>query len=115
MSRATLRRGCVYWARVPDDKRRPVLVVSTDARNELAADVLVVPLSSVLREGPWHVRLRAREGGVPVPSIAKCEQITTLRSDRLSSSALGAPLSPARMAAVERAILRAIGIPLEEP
>lgn len=109
------RRGRLYWARLPVDKRRPVLVVSPDLRNQLAGDVLVVPLTTVLRAGPWHVRLRKGEGGVAAPSMIKCEQITTLRREMLGEAALGPALSVRRMAAVERGILRAIGVPVDEP
>jgi mRNA-degrading endonuclease toxin of MazEF toxin-antitoxin module len=86
--------------------------VSPDIRNRLASDVIVVPLSSVLREAPTHVRLRAREGGLDRPSVAKCEQITTLRRDRLAARPIGGNLAPARMVEIEKAILRAIGIPV---
>jgi mRNA interferase MazF len=109
------RRGHLYWVQIPDEpggKRRPALVVSPDARNRLANDVIVVPLSSVLREAPTHVRLRAREGGLPRSSMAKCEQITTLRRDRLVPHPLGGQLAPARMGAIEKAVLRAIGVPI---
>ena len=61
---ATPRRGYVYRARL--DRRRPVLVISPDYRNERASDVLVIPCSTRLRDAPTHVRLRAREGGVPI-------------------------------------------------
>jgi mRNA-degrading endonuclease toxin of MazEF toxin-antitoxin module len=107
------RRGHLYWARLPQGKRRPVLVVSPEARNQRASDVIVVPVSTVLRHGPWHVHLRRREGGLPQPSVAKCEQITTLPKDVVDQTPLGGPLSPERMALVERAILRAIGIPVD--
>jgi len=109
------RRGCLYWVLIPDEpggKRRPALVVSPDVRNRLANDVIVVPVSTVLREAPTHVRLRAREGGLPRPSITKCEQITTIRRDRLLPRALGGAVSSARMVEVEKAILRAIGVPV---
>lgn len=106
-----LRRGHIYWARLPGDKRRPVLVVSPEERNALASDVIVVPLSTVLRQGPWHVPLRRHEGGVPLASIAKCEQITTLARDLVDEASLGTAVAPARMREVERAILRAIGVP----
>jgi mRNA-degrading endonuclease toxin of MazEF toxin-antitoxin module len=96
----------------PSGKRRPALVVSPDVRNRLATDVIVVPLSSVLHEAPTHVRLRAREGGLPRPSMAKCEQITTLRRDRLVPRPLGGQLAPARMGEIEKAVLRAIGVPI---
>ncbi len=109
------RRAHIYWVQVPDEpggKRRPALVVSPDVRNRLANDVIVVPISSVLREAPTHVRLRAREGGLQRPSVAKCEQITTLRRDRLLPRPLGGGLSTARMVEVEKAIVRAIGVPV---
>ena len=109
------RRAHIYWVRVPDEpggKRRPALVVSPDVRNRLANDVIVVPLSSVLRDAPTHVRLRTREGGLQRPSVAKCEQITTLRRERLLPHPLGGGLSAARMIEVEKAILRAIGVPV---
>jgi mRNA interferase MazF len=104
------RRGHLYWADV--DKRRPVLVLSVNARNERANDVIVVPCSTNLREAPTHVRLRAGEGGAPATSILKCEQISTLPRHALDSTPLGPPLSPGRMAEVERAVLRAIGVPV---
>jgi mRNA-degrading endonuclease toxin of MazEF toxin-antitoxin module len=110
------RRAHIYWVRVPDEpggKRRPALVVSPDARNRLANDVIVIPLSSSLREAPTHVRLRMREGGVRRSSVAKCEQITTLRRDRLLPHPLGGALSDARMVEVEKAVLRAIGVPVD--
>jgi mRNA interferase MazF len=109
------RRGHLYWVRIPDEpggKRRPALVLSPDSRNRLANDVIVVPVSSVLREAPTHVRLRLQEGGLPRPSVAKCEQITTLRRDRLVPRSLGGNLTPGRMVEIEKAVLRAIGVPV---
>lgn len=94
------------------EKRRPVLVVSVDARNERANDVIVIPCSRTLREGPTHVRLARGEAGVPHDSILKCEQITTLRKEDVDPLPLGATLKGGRMAEVERAVLRAIGIPV---
>lgn len=107
---AALRRGYVYWALL--DKRRPVLVISPDYRNEYASDVLVIPCSTRLRDAPTHVRLRAREGGVAAASVLKCEQITTLPRADLESAPLGRSLSAARLAEVEAAVLRAIGVPI---
>ena len=109
------KRGHLYWVRIPGEpgaKRRPALVVSPNVRNRLASDVIVVPVSSVVHDAPTHIRLRAREGGLPRSSVAKCEQITTLRRDRLASQPIGGHLAPARMVEVEKAILRAIGVPV---
>ena len=105
-----LRRGHIYWARL--DKRRPVLVLSPDYRNERAYDVIVIPLSSRIRAAPTHVRVRRGEGGLTEPSILKCEQITTLPKDLLDPAPLGGPLSKRRLAEIEQAVLRAIGVPV---
>jgi mRNA-degrading endonuclease toxin of MazEF toxin-antitoxin module len=107
---SALRRGRLYWARL--DKRRPVLVLSPDVRNERASDVIVVPCSTRLRDGPTHVRLRRGEGGLSTRSVLKCEQITTLPRELLGPRPIGGPLSPGRLASVEQAVLRAIGVPV---
>jgi mRNA-degrading endonuclease toxin of MazEF toxin-antitoxin module len=112
MSTAVLRRGHLYWARL--DKRRPVLVISPDYRNEWASDVIVVPCSTVLRPAPTHVALRAREGGAPAPSVLKCEQITTLHQSDVDPAPMGRALTAGSMSEVERAILRAIGVPVAD-
>jgi mRNA interferase MazF len=104
------RRGYLYVAEL--DKRRPVLIISLDVRNELASDVLVIPCSTHLSESPTHVRLRRGEGGLSTTSVLKCEQITTLHKEDLSTRRLGGKLSPSILAEVERCILRAIGLPI---
>jgi len=104
-----LRRGYLY--RVSLNKRRPALLLSPDVRNDKAHDVIVIPTSTVMREGPWHVRLKKGEGGLATPSVLLCEQITTVPKACLDATTLGGPLSSARIGEVERAVLRAIGVP----
>lgn len=104
-----LRRGYLYWVSL--DKRRPALLLSPDMRNDKGRDVIVIPASTVMREGPWHVRLKKGEGGLAAPSVLLCEQITTVPKDCLDPTTLGGSLSSARIGEVERAVLRAIGVP----
>ena len=109
-------RGCLYWVRIPAEptsKLRPGLVVSVEARNRLASDVLVIPASTTLRASPTHVRLKRTQGGIPKDSVLKCEQITTLPKELLSEQGLGGPLPGAVMDQVERALLRAIGLAID--
>jgi mRNA interferase MazF len=106
-------RGHLYWALVPGDKRRPVLVLSPNSRNERAHDVIVAPLTTTLRPAPTHVRLRLREAGVRAASVVACERITTLEREVLHPRALGGSLSEERMIEVSKAVLRAIGVPIE--
>ncbi|HEY4394833.1 MAG TPA: type II toxin-antitoxin system PemK/MazF family toxin [Polyangia bacterium] len=104
------RRGHLYWARL--DKRRPVLVLSINARNEHAGDLLVVPCTTTLREAPTHVRLGRGEGGAPQACMLKCEQVTTLPREDLDPEPLGTPLGGAKLREVELGVMRAIGIPV---
>jgi mRNA interferase MazF len=104
------RRGHLYLAHL--DKLRPVLVISPDVRNELASDVMVIPCTSRLSIAPTHVRLRRGEGGLSTASVLKCEQLTTLHKDDVRLKALGGALSRDRVLEVERAVLRAIGVPV---
>jgi len=65
-----------------DRKRRPFLVVSADAfnANDRYEKVLVVHLTS-RRPGAafsWEVALRRGAAGLPVGSIAKCNEVYTL-------------------------------------
>jgi len=109
-------RGCLYWVSIPGErtrKKRPALVVSVDARNRLASEVLVIPASTVRRDAPTHVRLKSGQGGVPQDCVLKCEQITTLPKELLSEHALGGEVSGQLMEQVERGVLRSIGVPLD--
>jgi mRNA-degrading endonuclease toxin of MazEF toxin-antitoxin module len=102
-----VRRGGVHWVSL--DRRRPAIIVSADSRNRVANDVVVIPCSSSAHAMLWHVRLRRGEGGLPEPSMAKCEQVTTLPKSDVESEELGV-LSPARMRGIERALLSALAI-----
>lgn len=84
-------RGSLYWVAIPaepGEKRRPALVISMDARNRLADEVLVIPASTTLRLAPTHVRLKKGTGGLRRDSVLKCEQVTTLPKRHLGESAL---------------------------
>lgn len=105
-----MNRGMVYWVELPGDMRRPALVVSPAIRNEAARTVLVAPISSQLRFGPWHVPLRAGEAGLPRSSVVKCEDVQAVRRELLNPRPVGGPLSAERMREVEAALLSALGI-----
>jgi mRNA-degrading endonuclease toxin of MazEF toxin-antitoxin module len=105
-----LGRGYIYLARL--DKLRPVLVISPNIRNELASDVIVIPCSTRISTAPTHVRLRRGEGGVPETCVLKCEQIATIHQEDVRRQPLGGALPVRKVLEVERAVLRAIGVPV---
>lgn len=73
----------------PGKGRRPVVIVSLDARNrhERADTVLVVPLTTSTHEtAPTHVFLPAGETGLRADSAARAEDITVVRKQSLIES-----------------------------
>lgn len=89
MDRAPLR-GEIWFVQLetdpPDKGRRPVIIVSLDARNRhpRADTVLVVPLTtSVHKPSPTQVLLSAGETGLAADSAARAENVTVVRKQRL--------------------------------
>ncbi len=83
-------RGEIWFVQFPVDPpekgRRPVVIVSMDARNRhLRADtILVIPLTtSVHKDVPTHVFLPAGETGLQSDSAARAEDITVIRKRSL--------------------------------
>lgn len=70
----------------PEKGRRPVIIVSLDTRNrhERADTVLVVPLTTgIHKSAPTHVFLPAGETGLQADSVARAENIATVRKESL--------------------------------
>lgn len=89
MSTATVTRfpqsGEIWWTNFPTDPpdkgRRPVIIVSPDARNrhERATTILVIPLStSIHKLGPAHMLLRASETGLRMDCTARADNIAVV-------------------------------------
>jgi mRNA-degrading endonuclease toxin of MazEF toxin-antitoxin module len=87
-------RGEIWFVQLPVDPpekgRRPVVIVSLDARNrhERADTVLVIPLSTSIHkaEHPTHLFLAAGETGLSEDSIARAEDVTVVRKTHLAES-----------------------------
>ena len=84
-------RGQIWFVQLPVDPpekgRRPVIIVSLDARNrhERADTILVIPLSTSIHKAdhPTHLFLAAGESGLSEDSIARAEDITVIRKVHL--------------------------------
>lgn len=114
------RRGEIWWVHRPGQpgdphQPRPGLVVSEDVRNRQGNNVIVVPIFSRGRLGPTRVALPAGAGGIPHAGILFCEELTTIADLFLAGGPLGAPVPPPLLAAVVRAVRRAIGEIVPEP
>lgn len=87
-----------------------VIVICIFRVIRLANDVIVVPITTTLRSSPTHAELAEKEGGLDKPSMVKCEQITTLDKSLLIRGPFSGTISPIKMAEIEKAIQRAVGI-----
>lgn len=110
------RQGSVYLSKAlkqgGDTKKRPVLVVSVDSRNQYSRTVLVVPFSSDITASSGHpgrVVVNVPEGGLERPSVALCDLITTVEKHYLDQQPYGM-IQPQTFQHVQQGILMAIGI-----
>ena len=108
------RRGEIWSIFVPgqpDDPHqpRPALVVSENVRNRLTDDVIVVPIFSGGPLGPTRVALPRGAGGIRRDSVLFCDEITTIDREFLARGPWGPPVSAEVLAAIARAVRRALG------
>jgi mRNA interferase MazF len=112
-----VKRGSIYTARfepVEGSEQggiRPVVVMTRDSVNVTRRQALVVPLTT-MKEGrrllPYHVVIRAPDGGLAADSVALADQLRALSEGRFGRN-WGA-LSPEILRRVEEAILIVLGI-----
>ena len=92
----------MWWASLKDPTgsgpgfRRPVLIISADNfnRSRIGTVVVAVVTSNLrLAAAPGNVRLAARTGGLPKPSVVNVSQVITLDKTFLTSRAGRLPAS----------------------
>lgn len=63
--------------------RRPVLVVSVDHYNQSRADLAVVlPVTSTIRQLPFHITVAPPEGGLTNASCILCDGLRSISKQR---------------------------------
>ncbi|MBD2395602.1 type II toxin-antitoxin system PemK/MazF family toxin [Cyanobacterium aponinum FACHB-4101] len=110
------RQGEIYLCRASkqsgDTKKRPVVVVSLDVRNQYSSTVLVVPFSSFIEgieNNPCRVLVKKGEGGLMVDSVAMADLITNIKKNYLESSVYGV-ISQSYLTKIQRAISLSMGV-----
>jgi mRNA interferase MazF len=90
------------------DKKRPAIIISSNALNRHALDVCIIPISSIEHKNfTLRPALRAGEGGLARESWAKCDQVSTVEKVRAEYPPLGA-LSAESMERIGQAISLAL-------
>jgi mRNA interferase MazF len=103
-----MQRGEVWWAELPAPAgRRPVLLLSRNEAYTVRELVTVAPLTTRVRGIPSEVPLD-RTDRVPKACAVNLDTITTIPKTLLGTHL--SSLTPARMAAVDRAIRYALGL-----
>jgi len=75
-------RAEIWWAEVPGDKVRPVLVLTRERFIVRLHSVLVAPVTSRVRGIPTEVELTEQDG-LPRACAANLDNLFTLRRERL--------------------------------
>ena len=98
------RRGDVWFADVPGDKRRPVVVLTRDSVLPRLTTILVAPVTTRVRNIPTEVRL-GDSHGLPRACVANFDNIAPLPkralarwAGRLTSEELRQACAAARFA-----------------
>jgi mRNA interferase MazF len=76
------RRGEVWFADVPGDKRRPVLILSRDPMGAILHSVICAPITSSIRGLGTEVAL-GESAGLARPSVANFDNAFLLARRRL--------------------------------
>jgi mRNA interferase MazF len=99
-----VRRGEVWWHEPPEEKPRPVLILTRDDVIARALDVVAMPASRTAHDWLTEVEV-GPEDGMPVTSFLIAEN--TLSAEKIYLAERITELSAAKMAEVCRALATA--------
>ncbi len=85
------QQGEIVWADYPlsnkpeKSKIRPVLIISNEESNKLDNDLLIVPITSKLRDQPFEIILTNDKVTTALPSLSavRCNKLHTIRNNRI--------------------------------
>lgn len=108
MSPSELRRGDLYWARIPGPRgRRPVVIVSRTRAVRVRPVVTIAPVTSMIRGIESELPL-GPDDGLEVRCVANCDNIETVSKARLTKR-IGS-LDSHKLVALDKALRFALGI-----
>jgi len=70
-------RGELWWLETPDEKGRPVLIVSRDEANRSMRRVMVAPVTRTIRHAPSQLPV-GRSEGLPTESVANFDDLASV-------------------------------------
>lgn len=101
-----MTRGAVYWSEIPEEGRRPALVLTRAGAIPVMQKVTVAFLTRTIRDIPTEVRL-GPEDGLPEDCVVNLDNVRQISQTLLTEHI--ASLSGPRMHQVCRALAIATG------
>jgi mRNA interferase MazF len=98
-------RGEIWWLESPDEKRRPVLLLTRSRLIHRLSAVMVAPVTTRRRNIPTEVPLD-EDDGMPRPCVVALDNVRTVPQAYLTATVTA--LSPERMAEVCQALRIAV-------
>ena len=103
-----MRRGEIWWAKMPDPAgRRPVVLISRDSSYAVRSSITVVEVSRTIRAIPTEVPLGKREG-LPAKCVVNADNVVTIPKAWLETR-VGA-LSPDKVVGLNDALKFALAL-----
>lgn len=99
-----MRRGEVWWHEPPDEKARPVLILTSDAHIDRQLDVIAAPATRTVRGWDTEVELGPQDG-MPVECVLSVGN--TLLTQKALLTQRITKLGPEKMDQVCQALARA--------
>jgi mRNA interferase MazF len=108
VSPSELRRGDLYWARIPGPRgRRPVVIVSRTRAVRVRPVVTIAPVTRTIRGIESELPL-GPDDGLKVRCVANCDNIETVSKARLTKR-IGS-LDSDKLVSLDAALRFALGI-----
>lgn len=79
-----VRRGDVYWLELPDERRRPVCVLTRDAALPVLRNVTVALVTRTVRDIPTEVPLTKRTDHMPDDCAISLDNLRTVPKSMLT-------------------------------
>jgi mRNA interferase MazF len=73
-----VRRGDVYWLELPDERRRPVCLLTREAALPVLRNVTVALITRTVRDIPTEVPLTVRDDGMPADCAISLDNLRTV-------------------------------------
>jgi mRNA interferase MazF len=103
-----MQRGDVWWAELPSPiGRRPVLLLSRDLAYNIRTSIIVALVTRTIRNIPVEVPL-GKEDSMTSRCVVNLDEILTIPKSRIVERITH--LSPAKLAAVNKAIVFALDL-----